>query len=100
MHYVTRSLQALAVELNITERIVFYSARKSFAQFASDLGITDSVIDYCLGHSTASRGVIRYYTKIRQQQADAAIAKVIDYVENPSVYVEAVNTRMDMAVSV
>lgn len=55
----------------------------TMAQFASEFGISDGVIDYCLGHSDKSRGVIRFYTKVRQKQAEIAIARVIGYTENP-----------------
>lgn len=96
VHYVTRSLQKLAAELNIQERVIFYSARKSFAQYASEIGIPDSIIDYCLGHSDKSKGVIRYYTKIRQKQADMAISRVIDYVNNPDKYKEYIELRSDI----
>lgn len=96
VHYVTRSLQKLATELNIQERVIFYSARKSFAQYASEIGIPDSIIDYCLGHSDKSKGVIRYYTKIRQKQADMAISRVIDYVNNPEKYKEYIELRSDI----
>lgn len=96
VHYVTRSLQKLATELNIQERIIFYSARKSFAQYASEIGIPDGIIDYCLGHSDKSKGVIRYYTKVRQKQADMAIARVIDYVNNPEKYKEYIELRSDI----
>lgn len=94
--YVTRSLEALAQELGITEKVVYYSARKSFAQYACEIGIPDGIIDYCLGHSDKSKGVIRYYTKIRQKQADMAISKVIDYVKNPEKYKEYIELRSDI----
>lgn len=94
--YVTRSLAALAKELGITEKIVYYSARKSFAQYASEIGIPDGIIDYCLGHSDKSKGVIRYYTKVRQKQADMAISRVIDYVNNPDKYKEYIELRSDI----
>lgn len=84
--YLTRSLNSLSLKLGIKEKLVYYSARKSFAQYASEIGIPDSVINYCLGHSDKSRGVIRYYTKIRQKQAEFAINRVIDYVEHPDKY--------------
>lgn len=93
--YVTYSLEDLAEELNIDERVTFYSARKSFAQYASEIGIPDGIIDYCLGHSDKSKGVIRYYTKVRQKQADMAIARVIDYVNNPEKYKEYIGLRQD-----
>lgn len=93
--YLTRSLASLAKKLGITEKIVYYSARKSFAQYASEIGIPDGIIDYCLGHSDKSKGVIRYYTKVRQKQADMAIARVIDYVNNPEKYKEYIGLRQD-----
>lgn len=94
--YVTYSLGDLAEELNIDERVTFYSARKSFAQYASEIGIPDGIIDYCLGHSDKSKGVIRYYTKVRQKQADMAISRVIDYVNNPEKYKEYIELRSDI----
>ena len=84
--YISRSLAKLAKSLGIEEKVIFYSARKSFAQYASEIGIPDGVIDYCLGHSDKSKGVIRYYTKVRQKQADFAILRVIDYVNDPEKY--------------
>ena len=94
--YLTRSLAALAKELGITEKVVYYSARKSFAQYASEIGIPDGIIEYCLGHSDKSKGVIRYYTKVRQKQADMAISRVIDYVDNPEKYKEYIELRSDI----
>ena len=94
--YVTYSLGDLAEELNIDERVTFYSARKSFAQYASEIGIPDGIIDYCLGHSDKSKGVIRYYTKVRQKQADMAISRVIDYVNNTEKYKEYIELRSDI----
>lgn len=94
--YVTYSLGDLAEELNIDERVTFYSARKSFAQYASEIGIPDGIIDYCLGHSDKSKGVIRYYTKVRQKQADMAISRVIDYVNTPEKYKEYIELRSDI----
>ena len=94
--YLTRSLASLAKKLGITEKVVYYSARKSFAQYASEIGIPDGIIDYCLGHSDKSKGVIRYYTKVRQKQADMAISRVIDYVNNPAKYKEDIELRSDI----
>lgn len=94
--YITRSLITLSKNLGITEKVVYYSARKSFAQYASEIGIPDGIIDYCLGHSDKSKGVIRYYTKVRQKQADMAISRVIDYVDNPEKYKEYIELRSDI----
>lgn len=40
-----------------------------------------------------SKGIIRYYTKVRQKQAEIAINRVIDYVNNPSKYEEYIDMR-------
>lgn len=94
--YISRTFKTVAKELGISENLVFYSARKTFAQFATDLGVPDSVIDYCLGHSDKSRGVIRYYTKIRSKQAESAIKRVVDYTNNPDKYKEYIEMRQDI----
>ena len=94
--YLTRGINMLAENLNINQKVVYYSARKTFAQFASELGIPDGVIDYCLGHSDKSKGVIRYYTKVKQRQAEIAINRVIDYVNNPEKYKDFLEMRADI----
>lgn len=94
--YLTRSLNLLGERLNIHQKVVYYSARKTFAQFASELGIPDGVIDYCLGHSDKSKGIIRFYTKVKQKQAEIAINRVIDYVNNPEKYKEYIEMRADI----
>lgn len=94
--YLSRLLDSFARSLGITEKVVYYSARKSFAQYASEIGIPDGVIDYCLGHSDKSKGVLRYYTRVRRKQADMAIQRVIEYVNNPELYKEYVELRQDI----
>lgn len=94
--YLSRSIEMMIKDLKIDQKVVFYSARKTFAQFSSDLGIPDAVIDYCLGHSDKSRGVIRYYTKVRSKQAEVAISRVIDYVNNPEKYKEFLELKADI----
>ncbi len=63
--YINLCMRELKEHLGIKQTLCFYSARKTFAEFASELDIPDNAIDYCLGHSDRSRGVIRYYTKVR-----------------------------------
>lgn len=94
--YLTRCLNTLADKLKVNQKIVYYSARKTFAQFASELGIPDGVIDYCLGHSDKSKGIIRYYTKVKQKQAEIAINRVIDYVNDPDKYKDYIEMRADI----
>lgn len=91
--YINLCMRELKEYLGIKQTLCFYSARKTFAQFASELGIPDGVIDYCLGHSDKSRGVIRYYTRTRAIQAKAAVERVIDYVNNPDKYKDVIEFR-------
>ena len=65
--YINLCMRELKDRLGIKQTLCFYSARKTFAQFASELGIPDGVIDYCLGHSDKSKGIIRFYTKVKQK---------------------------------
>ncbi len=94
--YVCRSIATLASDIGIKEKVIYYSARKTFAQLASELGIPDSIIDYCLGHSNNTKGVIRYYTKVKQKQAEIAINRVIDYMNNPEKYKDYIEMRSDI----
>lgn len=98
--YINQCLKLLAKELNIKEDLTFYSARKSFAQFASDLGIPDHVIDYCLGHSAKQRGIIRFYTKVKQRQAEMAVNRVIEYIQNPDAFKDFISFRTQMQMMV
>ena len=94
--YINLCMRELKEHLGIKQTLCFYSARKTFAQFASELGIPDGVIDYCLGHSDKSKGIIRYYTKVKQKQAEIAINRVIDYVNNPEKYKDYIEMRADI----
>lgn len=98
--YVTRTLKLVVAEAGFNERVMFYSARKSFAQYASELGIPDAVIDYCLGHSGVGRGVIRYYARVKRRQADIAVSRVIDYVKHPEKYEAFIEMRMGLSMIV
>lgn len=91
-------MRLLQEHLGIKQRICFYSARKTFAQFSYELGIPDGVIDYCLGHSTRSKGIIRYYTRTKQSQAEIAVNRVIDYTQNPDRYKEYIEMRASIMI--
>lgn len=64
------------------EGMTFYSARKSFAQHAFQLGISESVIDFILGHSLSSgkKSTIYSYIKVTPAMATEAIRKVLDFI--------------------
>lgn len=84
--YVNHCLKDLGKELDIKSNISFYSARKTFSQFAFDLGIRTEIVEYCLGQSMKENRPIYNYVRVMQRQADAAIKMVIDYTNNPEKY--------------
>ena len=61
-------------------RLILYSARKTFAQLATELGIADSVIEYCIGDQLSIKNIIDYYRQVSPEMADAAIRRVFDFV--------------------
>lgn len=73
------ALKSIQKKLNIEGRFSFYSARKTFAQFAFELGIRTEVIEYCLGQSMKSNRPVYNYVRVMQKYADEAIRAVIDY---------------------
>lgn len=75
--FVTYHMKTIRERLNIPN-LIFYSARKSFSQHAFELGISTQVIDYILGHSMRSHGVIYHYVSVKPEMATEAIRKVID----------------------
>lgn len=64
------------------KNLIYYSARKSFSQHAFDLGISESVIDYILGHRVDKGGTSLYaYISVTPEKATAAIRKVLDHLK-------------------
>lgn len=94
--YINSCLKLIAKELSISSNISFYSARKTFAQYASELAIPYPIIEYCLGHSIKTGITINSYIRIKPQQADAAIQRVIEYTKNPEAFKEFINFRSQM----
>lgn len=81
--YLNHNLKELKKVLSIESNICYYSARKTFCQFAFDLGIRTEIIEYCIGQSMKDNRPIYNYVRVMQRQADAAIRRVIDYTINP-----------------
>ena len=75
--YQLRKLKKMA-DINQT-RFSFYSAHKTFAQFAFEIGVRTEVIEYCIGQSMKSNRPIYNYVRVMQKYADEAIRQVIDY---------------------
>lgn len=77
-----KQMQKMRRELNLSDDFVFYSARKSFAQIAFDLGISTAVIDYILGHKAREGSNCLYsYISVTPQMATDAIRKVLDFIK-------------------
>lgn len=58
--------------------IIYYSARKSFAQHAYVLGVNESIIDYCLGHAQGKSGTALFaYIKVSPEMATKAVQLVL-----------------------
>lgn len=94
--YINACLKLLAKELNIKGVLSYYSARKTFAQFASEIGIPYPIIEYCLGHSIKTGITINSYVRVKQPQADAAIRRVIEYINNPDAFKPYIEMRQQM----
>lgn len=63
------------------EKLIFYSARKTFSQIANELMVKDSVIEYCIGDSPLpSNRALSFYVRVNKRMADKAIRKVFDAV--------------------
>lgn len=63
------------------DKLIFYSARKTFAQIANEMMIKDSIIEYCIGDSPGNpRKALSFYIKINKRIADKAIRKIFDAV--------------------
>lgn len=84
--YLNFCFKKLAEAVGITTGFSFYSARKTFSQFAYDLGVRTEIIEYCIGQTMKENRPIYNYIRIMRKQADAAIRKVIDYTEHPENY--------------
>ena len=75
---ITKHLATIAQELGI-EKFTMKAARKSFAQHAFDLGISDRIIDRVLGHIPERRGsVMHHYIMVTDAMANDCIRRVID----------------------
>ena len=88
--YLNRCLKDLAKAVGIKTEFSFYSGRKTFSQFAFDLGIKTEIIEYCIGQSMKENRPIYNYIRIMQKQADAAMRRIIDYTNDPDKFELAV----------
>jgi integrase len=73
---VNRNLKKAAARAGIPHNLSTYVARHSWATIADELGISQNVIDYVLGHSV--KGMAMQYIHRRYKAADEAMRHVID----------------------
>lgn len=64
-------------------KFTYYDSRKMFAQIGLNLGISDSVIDYILGHSPSKRGIINSYSQVNEELASVAIDMIVEFSFKP-----------------
>ena len=85
--YLRKIRQTLGID-----KMVFYSARKTFAQISNELMIKDSIIEYCLGDAPSNpRRALNFYIKINRRIADKAIRKVFDAVASDKTLEQLMN---------
>lgn len=83
--FVTKSLNRIGELLGFEKKLMFYSARKTFVQFGSELGVPLYVLEYAIGQTIkeANNRPIFNYLKVMRSQADLAIRMIIDYSFEP-----------------
>lgn len=79
--FVTKSLNRIGEELGLEKKLMFYSARKTFVQFGTEIGIPLYILEYAIGQTIkeANNRPIFNYLKVMRQQADLAVRTIIDY---------------------
>lgn len=79
--FVTKSLNRIGEMLGFEKKLMFYSARKTFVQFGSELGIPLYILEYAIGQTIkeANNRPVFNYLKVMRRQADLAIRTIIDY---------------------
>lgn len=71
-------LGKIKVEADIKSRLIYYSARKTFAQIAYDNGVQESTIEYLLGETMKTNRPIYSYFRVMLSHADEAMKKIMD----------------------
>lgn len=82
--FVTKGLNKIGVDMGFENKLMYYSARKTFVQFGQQLGIPLYVLEYAIGQSIkeASRRPIFDYMRVMRYQADLAIRTILDYAQS------------------
>ncbi len=79
--FVTKGLNKIGEELGFEKKLMYYSARKTFVQFGTNLGIPLYILEYAIGQTIKDKNnrPIHNYFKVMCPQADMAIRTIISY---------------------
>lgn len=79
--FVTKGLNKIGEDLGFEKKLMYYSARKTFVQYGTDLGIPLYILEYAIGQTIkdANKRPIHDYFKVMRSQADMAIRTIISY---------------------
>lgn len=79
--FVTKGLNKIGKELGFEKKLMYYSARKTFVQFGTNLGIPWYILEYAIGQTIKDKNnrPIHDYFKVMRPQADMAIRTIISY---------------------
>lgn len=76
------NMKVLAKSVGYDGKLIFYSARKTFAQLSFLHNVQERVIAYCIGDSIKKNEVMSHYVSANKQLADECIRKVLDFVNS------------------
>lgn len=79
--FITKGLNQIGEDLGFEKKLMFYSARKTFVQYGTDLGIPLYILEYAIGQTIKDKNSrpIHDYFKVMRSQADMAIRTIISY---------------------
>lgn len=79
--FVTKGLNKIGKELGFEKKLMYYSARKTFVQFGTNLGIPLYILEYAIGQTIKDKNnrPIHDCFKVMRPQADMAIRTIISY---------------------
>lgn len=88
--FITKGLNKIGEKMGFENKLMYYSARKTFVQFGQQLGIPLYVLEYAVGQSIkdANNRPIYDYLRVMRFQADLAIRTIIDYTLDDSTEAE------------
>ena len=79
--FVTKGLNKIGEDLGFEKKLMYYSARKTFVQYGTDLGIPLYILEYAIGQTIKDKNSrpIHDYFRVMRSQADMAVRTIISY---------------------